>query len=26
MSILDENVPYAGIVAVQFRDLWRSGT
>ena len=26
MSILDEDVPYADIVAVQFRDLWRSGT
>src|SRR5437764_11860490 len=26
MSILDESVPYADIVAVQFRDLWRSGT
>src|ERR1700730_14832270 len=25
MSILDEEVPYADIVAVQFRDLWRSG-
>jgi NitT/TauT family transport system substrate-binding protein len=26
MSILDEDVPYSEIVAVQFRDLWRSGT
>jgi ABC-type nitrate/sulfonate/bicarbonate transport system substrate-binding protein len=26
MSILDEDVPYADIVAVQFRDLWRSDT
>jgi len=26
MSILDEDVPYADIVAVQFRDLWLSGT
>jgi NitT/TauT family transport system substrate-binding protein len=26
MSILDEDVPYSDIVAVQFRDLWRSGT
>jgi NitT/TauT family transport system substrate-binding protein len=26
MSILDEDVPYADIVAVQFRDLWRSRT
>jgi ABC-type nitrate/sulfonate/bicarbonate transport system substrate-binding protein len=26
MSILDEDLPYADIVAVQFRDLWRSGT
>src|SRR5437764_8514239 len=26
MSILDEDVPYADIVAVQFRNLWRSGT
>jgi ABC-type nitrate/sulfonate/bicarbonate transport system substrate-binding protein len=25
MSILDEDVPYSDIVAVQFRDLWRSG-
>jgi ABC-type nitrate/sulfonate/bicarbonate transport system substrate-binding protein len=25
MSILDEDVPYSEIVAVQFRDLWRSG-
>src|SRR3954447_3717856 len=25
MSILDEDVPYAEIVAVQFRDLWRAG-
>ena len=25
MSILDEEVPYSDIVAVQFRDLWRSG-
>ena len=24
MSILDEDVPYSEIVAVQFRDLWRS--
>src|SRR5213078_2819478 len=26
LSILDEDVPYADIVAVQFRDLWRTGT
>jgi NitT/TauT family transport system substrate-binding protein len=26
MSILDEDVPYSDIVAVQFRNLWRSGT
>jgi NitT/TauT family transport system substrate-binding protein len=26
LSILDEDVPYAEIVAVQFRDLWRTGT
>jgi NitT/TauT family transport system substrate-binding protein len=26
MSILDEDVPYSEIVAVQFRDLWRSRT
>jgi ABC-type nitrate/sulfonate/bicarbonate transport system substrate-binding protein len=26
MSILDEDVPYSEIVAVQFGDLWRSGT
>jgi NitT/TauT family transport system substrate-binding protein len=26
MSVLDEDVPYSEIVAVQFRDLWRSGT
>ena len=26
MSILDEDVPYSEIVAVRFRDLWRSGT
>jgi len=25
MSILDEDVPYSEIVAVQFRDLWRAG-
>jgi NitT/TauT family transport system substrate-binding protein len=25
MSILDEDVPYSEIVAVQLRDLWRSG-
>jgi ABC-type nitrate/sulfonate/bicarbonate transport system substrate-binding protein len=25
MSILDEDVSYSDIVAVQFRDLWRSG-
>src|SRR5437879_1746432 len=25
MSILDEDVPYSDIVAVQFRDLWRPG-
>ena len=25
MSVLDENVPYSEIVAVRFRDLWRSG-
>jgi NitT/TauT family transport system substrate-binding protein len=26
MSILDEDVSYSEVVAVQFRDLWRSGT
>ena len=26
MSVLDEDVPYSEIVAVRFRDLWRSGT
>ena len=26
MSILDEDVPYSEIVAVQFRDFWRTGT
>ena len=26
MSILDEDVPHSEIVAVRFRDLWRSGT
>src|SRR5438045_3780854 len=26
LSILDEDVPYSEIVAVQFRDLWRTGT
>jgi ABC-type nitrate/sulfonate/bicarbonate transport system substrate-binding protein len=25
MSVLDEDVPYSEIVAVRFRDLWRSG-
>src|SRR5437762_1465937 len=25
MSMLDEDVPYSEIVAVQFRDLWRAG-
>ena len=25
MSILDEDVSYSDIVAVRFRDLWRSG-